>query len=55
KDQLFYPMISGRSDGTGLGLSVAQSIMHQHRGFIQFESEPGNTVFSIIIPLEPNQ
>jgi two-component system nitrogen regulation sensor histidine kinase GlnL len=52
KDQLFYPMISGRSNGTGLGLSVAQSIIHQHQGLIQFESEPGHTVFSIIIPLE---
>ena len=55
KDQLFYPMISGRSDGTGLGLSVAQSIMNQHQGLIKFESEPGHTVFSIIIPLEPHQ
>lgn len=52
KDHLFYPMITGRSDGTGLGLSVAQSIVHQHQGRIEFESRPGNTVFSIFLPLE---
>lgn len=54
RDQLFFPMITGRSDGTGLGLSIAHSIVHQHGGAIDFESEPGRTVFSIILPLELN-
>lgn len=53
KEHLFYPMITGRSEGTGLGLSVAQSIVHQHNGLIEFESRPGKTVFSIYLPLEP--
>ena len=52
KHQLFFPMISGRPDGTGLGLSVAQSIVQQHHGMITFESEPGKTQFSIILPME---
>lgn len=52
KENLFYPMITGRSEGTGLGLSVAQSIVHQHNGLIEFESRPGKTVFSIYLPLE---
>jgi two-component system nitrogen regulation sensor histidine kinase GlnL len=52
KEQLFYPMITGRPDGTGLGLSVAQSIVHQHQGLIEFESRSGNTIFSIYLPLE---
>ncbi|MDG1910878.1 MAG: nitrogen regulation protein NR(II) [Pseudomonadales bacterium] len=52
RDQLFFPMITGRSDGTGLGLSIAHSIVHQHGGTIEFESEPGETIFSIILPLE---
>ncbi|MBD3647819.1 MAG: PAS domain-containing sensor histidine kinase, partial [Pseudomonadales bacterium] len=52
REQLFYPMISGRADGTGLGLSLAQSIVHQHHGLIEFTSEPGKTVFTIIIPME---
>ena len=52
KEQLFYPMISRRPGGTGLGLNFAQSIMAQHSGMIEFESVPGDTTFSIIIPLE---
>ncbi len=55
KDHLFYPMISGRPGGSGLGLSLAQSIIHQHSGLIEVESEPGRTDFTIIIPLEQQQ
>lgn len=55
QDHLFYPMISGRPDGTGLGLSLAQSIVHQHHGMVEFTSEPGHTDFTIIIPLEQSQ
>lgn len=49
---VFYPMISGRADGSGLGLSIAQSIMNQHHGLIECSSEPGCTRFSLNIPLE---
>lgn len=55
KDHLFYPMISGKPEGTGLGLSLAQSIVHQHHGLVEFTSEPGCTDFTIIIPLEQQQ
>ncbi|MCB1672479.1 MAG: nitrogen regulation protein NR(II) [Gammaproteobacteria bacterium] len=50
-DTLFYPMISGRADGSGLGLSIAQSIINQHGGIIECDSEPGATVFTLTIPL----
>ena len=50
-DRLFYPMISGRADGHGLGLSITQTIIGQHHGLIAVESEPGNTRFSFYIPL----
>lgn len=50
-NQVFYPMVSSRAEGTGLGLSIAQSLIHQHNGFIECESEPGNTIFSILLPL----
>jgi two-component system, NtrC family, nitrogen regulation sensor histidine kinase GlnL len=50
-DRIFYPMITSRAEGTGLGLSIAQSLINQHCGMIECHSEPGNTVFSIILPL----
>ncbi|MGI9284534.1 MAG: nitrogen regulation protein NR(II) [Pseudomonadales bacterium] len=51
-DSIFFPMVSGRADGTGLGLSIAHSIVHQHAGLIECASQPGDTVFSMFIPLE---
>jgi len=50
--QIFYPMITGRPEGTGLGLSIAQSLINQHNGLIECESEPGNTVFSVYLPID---
>jgi two-component system nitrogen regulation sensor histidine kinase GlnL len=50
KDKIFFPMVTGRADGTGLGLSIAQRLVHQHGGLIECESQPGNTVFSILLP-----
>ncbi len=54
-NQIFYPMITGRADGTGLGLSIAQALINQHNGLIECESEPGNTVFSIYLPINTLQ
>jgi len=50
-DRIFYPLVSGRSDGTGLGLTIAQSFINQHGGAIDVVSRPGFTCFSIILPL----
>jgi len=49
---LFYPLVTGRSNGTGLGLAVAQDLVTRHGGIIEFDSEPGRTVFSLLLPLE---
>lgn len=51
-ESIFFPMVSGRATGTGLGLSIAQDIIHQYHGLIECESQPGRTVFSILLPLE---
>ncbi len=51
-ETLFFPMVTGRADGTGLGLSIAQSLIQQHNGQIEFTSKPGETCFTILIPLE---
>lgn len=50
-DDIFYPMITGRSEGTGLGLPIAQSIINAHSGLVECQSEPGQTVFSIFLPI----
>jgi len=50
--QIFYPMITGRSDGTGLGLSIAQALISRHQGLIDCRSHPGETVFTILLPLD---
>lgn len=52
KDTIFYPMVSGSAEGTGLGLTIAQHIINQHQGLIQYQSQPGQTCFTIFIPLE---
>lgn len=50
-DSVFYPLVTGRSEGTGLGLSVAQELISRHNGLIEFDSRPGRTVFQVRIPL----
>ena len=51
KDRLFYPLVSGREGGSGLGLTLAQTFVQQHHGLIEVESAPGLTDFKILIPL----
>jgi two-component system nitrogen regulation sensor histidine kinase GlnL len=51
-DTLFVPMVSGRAEGSGLGLAIAQAIANQHHGLIECRSRPGETIFSLLIPLE---
>lgn len=56
RDRIFYPLVSGRDNGSGLGLSIAQSFVEQHQGMIDVESRPGRTCFTIRIPFpEPGQ
>ncbi|MFL6680865.1 MAG: two-component system sensor histidine kinase NtrB, partial [Burkholderiaceae bacterium] len=51
RDQIFYPLVSGREGGSGLGLTLAQTFVQQHLGTIECDSVPGRTVFKILIPL----
>jgi len=53
RDRIFYPLVSGREGGSGLGLTLAQAFVAQHAGAIECESVPGRTVFTILLPLEP--
>ncbi len=51
RDKVFYPLVSGRADGHGLGLTLAQDFVSQHHGMIEFDSEPGRTCFTVMLPL----
>jgi two-component system, NtrC family, nitrogen regulation sensor histidine kinase GlnL len=52
RDKIFYPLVSGREGGSGLGLALAQTFITQHHGMIDCDSKPGNTCFSILLPVE---
>ena len=52
RETLFVPMVSGRAEGTGLGLSIAQAIVHRHGGLLTCDSQPGETCFSIYLPMD---
>ena len=50
-ESIFFPMISGRSNGSGLGLTIAQTAINSHQGIIECYSKPGDTTFSIYLPI----
>jgi two-component system nitrogen regulation sensor histidine kinase GlnL len=52
RDTLFQPLVSGRADGSGLGLALSREIAHEHGGELRCVSRPGHTVFSLYLPLE---
>lgn len=55
-ENIFYPMVSGRTGGSGLGLSISQSLVNQHGGLIECKSRPGETQFTLLLPLgRPNE
>jgi two-component system, NtrC family, nitrogen regulation sensor histidine kinase GlnL len=51
REHIFYPLVSGREGGSGLGLTLAQTFVQQHQGTVECDSEPGHTTFVITIPL----
>ena len=52
KESIFFPMISGKETGSGLGLSITQGIISQHRGTVGFNSVDGETEFFILMPIK---
>jgi two-component system nitrogen regulation sensor histidine kinase GlnL len=51
RERIFYPLVSGRDGGSGLGLTLAQTFITQHGGTITFDSQPGNTTFTLLLPV----
>lgn len=52
QEQVFFPMVSSKEDGSGLGLSISQDIIRIHGGSISFKTKSGQTAFSIVIPIK---
>jgi two-component system, NtrC family, nitrogen regulation sensor histidine kinase GlnL len=52
RERIFYPLVSGREGGSGLGLTLAQNFISQHHGMVECESRPGRTCFTILLPIE---
>jgi two-component system, NtrC family, nitrogen regulation sensor histidine kinase GlnL len=50
-EQIFLPLVSGRAEGTGLGLALAQQVAREHGGSLGYRSRPGHTVFTLLLPL----
>jgi len=51
-ETIFYPLVTARPGGSGLGLAVAQDIATRHGGLVEFDSRPGRTVFALLLPIE---
>jgi two-component system nitrogen regulation sensor histidine kinase GlnL len=54
REKMFYPLVSGREGGSGLGLTLAQNFIQQHHGSIEVDSRPGHTCFTVLLPLSDN-
>ncbi|MBD1205879.1 MAG: PAS domain-containing protein [Rhodobacteraceae bacterium] len=50
---IFEPFVSGRENGTGLGLALVSKIISDHDGWISVDSVPGRTVFRVSLPMVP--
>jgi two-component system nitrogen regulation sensor histidine kinase GlnL len=50
-ERIFLPLVSGRAEGTGLGLPLAQQVAREHGGSLSYRSRPGHTVFTLLIPV----
>ncbi len=50
-DRVFLPLVSGRAEGSGLGLALAQQVAREHHGSLAYRSRPGHTVFTLLLPM----
>ncbi|MFC5570885.1 nitrogen regulation protein NR(II) [Lysobacter yangpyeongensis] len=50
-ERVFLPLVTGRAEGTGLGLALAQQVAREHRGSLVYRSRPGHTVFTLLLPV----
>lgn len=53
-EHLFLPLVSGRAEGSGLGLALSQQVAREHQGSLTYRSRPGHTVFTLLLPQSPH-
>jgi two-component system nitrogen regulation sensor histidine kinase GlnL len=51
REHLFQPFVTTKPNGVGLGLALVTKLVAAHGGLLDFESEPGRTVFRVLLPI----
>jgi len=51
RDRVFNPLVSGREGGSGIGLALVRTYVQNHGGVVEFDSRPGRTIFTLLLPL----
>ncbi|WP_233263112.1 two-component system sensor histidine kinase NtrB [Cognatiluteimonas profundi] len=54
-ERVFLPLVSGRAEGSGLGLALSQQVAREHRGSLAYRSRPGHTVFTLLLPMDASE
>lgn len=55
KERIFYPLVTGRAQGSGLGLSIVDQFVRRAGGMVRCQSRPGKTVFTVYLPFKKNE